>query len=198
MKRKVIWSVAVVTSIIVLLLLLWIGIVVFRTPSYLKPDTSDWQTGDIFFSVGDSWKSVAVRSLTGARDFNVSDSTPSHCGVVVVESGVVKLVHASTSAQKIVKETPDEYLEKNGSYCLFIRKSPAGLDSVGLKQDADSLVANSVPFDFDFDHSESKSLYCTEMVVHLYELNGCPNFSALRKKGHIYPNDLQKHLNSNP
>lgn len=198
MNKKVIRSIAIATSIIVFLLLLWIGIVIFRTPSYLKPDTSDWQTGDVFFSVGDSWKSVAVRSLTSVRNFNVSDSTPSHCGIVVVESGVVKLVHASTSAQKIVKETPDEYLEKNGSYCLFARKSPAGLDTVGIKHHADSLVANAIPFDFEFDHSDSNSLYCTEMVVHLYELNGSPIFSTLRNKTHIYPNDLIKLLNSNP
>lgn len=196
MSKKLVRSIAITTGIIVFLLLLWIGVVIVRTPIYIKPDTSDWHIGDIFFSVGDSWKSVAVRSLTGARDFNVSDSTPSHYGVMLVESGVVKLVHASTSARKVVKETPDDYMKKNGSYCLFIRKSPPVLDSVSLKYDADSLVSNAVPFDFKFDHYDAKSLYCTEMVVHLYELNGCPKISGLRNKAHIYPNDLPNLLNS--
>lgn len=112
MSKKLVRSIAITTGIIVFLLLLWIGVVIVRTPIYIKPDTSDWHIGDIFFSVGDSWKSVAVRSLTGARDFNVSDSTPSHYGVMLVESGVVKLVHASTSARKVVKETPDDYMKK--------------------------------------------------------------------------------------
>lgn len=88
------------------------------------PDTTMFRTGDIFFSVGDSWESVAVRALSGSTSFEVADSTPSHCGMVIRFADGVKLAHASTVAKKIVLETPEEYLRNNGSYCIYARKAP--------------------------------------------------------------------------
>lgn len=176
----------------ILLTAAWIGIVFFCRPAYIAPDTSGWKTGDIFFSVGDSWESVAVRALTGAKSFELSDSTPSHCGLVVRYSGEVRLVHESTVAKKIVVETPEEYLKNNGSYCLYVRKSPCAPDSVILRQTVDSLLSTGIPFDFDFDHSSPQALYCTEMVVRVSEICGSGYFSHLRKKDYIYPEDILK------
>lgn len=177
---------------IVVLVALWICVVVSRIPSYVNPDTSDWHTGDIFFSVGDSWKSVAVRSITGVKNFGLSDTTPSHCGIVIVDSGTVRLVHESTSAKRIVMETPEEYLRNNGSYCLYARRPPCIRDSVRVVHVVDSLMMVGVPFDFDFDHSDDSSLYCTEMAIHVLELSGCSDVSDLRELGYIYPQDLLK------
>lgn len=176
----------------ILLTAAWIGIVFFCRPAYIAPDTSGWKTGDIFFSVGDSWESVAVRALTGAKSFELSDSTPSHCGLVVRYGGKVRLVHESTVAKRIVMETPEEYLKNNGSYCLYVRKSPCAPDSVILRQTVDSLLSTGIPFDFDFDHSSPQALYCTEMVVRVSEICGSGYFSHLRKKDYIYPEDILK------
>ena len=71
--------------------------VVCTTPRHSEPDTRGWQTGYIFFSVGDSWKSYAVRGLTRARGEALTDSTPSHCGMVVMDGLRPLLVHESTS-----------------------------------------------------------------------------------------------------
>lgn len=176
----------------VMLIALWIGVVASRIPSYVQPDTSDWHTGDIFFSVGDSWKSVAVRSISGAKNLGLSQTTPSHCGIVVVDSGIVRLIHESTSAKRIVMETPEEYLHNNGSYCLYARRPPCIADSVRLVHVIDSLMRAGIPFDFDFNHSDDSSLYCTEMVVKVFDLSGCSDFSDLSDLGYIYPQDLLK------
>lgn len=169
---------------------MWILIVWMKRPPYLKPDTSGWHTGDIFFSVGDSWESVAVRSLTGALSLELSDSTPSHCGIILRDSSGVMLVHESTLAKKIVREAPEEYLKKNGSYCLYAVKPPTRLDSSLIVHILDSLFDAEVPFDFKFDHSDSKALYCTEMVVTAHELAGDTSFSELRVNGYIYPVEI--------
>lgn len=174
----------------VVLISIWICLAVFRIPKYVSPDTSDWHTGDVFFSVGDSWKSVAVRSISGAKDMVLSRTTPSHCGIVIVDSGNVRLVHESTSAKRIVMETPEEYLHNNGSYCLYAHSAPCIVDSVLLIHVMDSLMKAGTPFDFDFNHSDDSSLYCTEMVVKIFELSGCSDFSDLRNLGYIYPQDL--------
>lgn len=181
-----------VLVLFLLAIITWVIVVFLTRPSYQMPDTSDWQTGDIFFSVGDSWKSVAVRSLSGAKKFEVSDSTPSHCGVVIRDADSIKLVHASTVAEKVVAETIEEYLTNNGSYCLFVKKTLPTPDTIAFRHTVDSLIANNVPFDFDFDHKESASLYCTEMVITVFELNGISCFSSLRKQSYIYPEDLLK------
>lgn len=173
-----------------LITVLWILLIWQKRPEYLSPDTTGWHTGDIFFSVGDSWQSVAVRSLTGALDFELSDSTPSHCGIIIRDSADIKLVHESTLVKSIVCESPEEYLKKNGSYCLYAAHPPCSVDSIVLIQILDSLIKAKVPFDFEFDHSDYKSLYCTEMVIRVYELAGDASFSDLRGKSYIYPKDM--------
>lgn len=176
------------------LVLFFLSIILYISlrPAYLMPDTTGWNTGDIFFSVGDSWESAAVRTLTGAKYFELADSTPSHCGFVVRDSNKVFLVHESTVAKRIVAETPEEYLKNNGSYCLYAVKPNADTDSAALLRTLNSLIDNRIPFDFEFNHADSKSLYCTEMVIRVFELNGNFSFSALKDQNYIYPEDLLK------
>lgn len=184
-----------ISAFLMLILLTVIGMAVFNRPEPSRPDTADWQTGMVFFSVGDSWESAAVRSITGLLNVAVSDSTPSHCGIVVRDDRGVLLVHASTTSGHVVAETPDEYIEKNGSYCLYVKSMPFQLDTLKLRSDIDSMLKVPVAFDFNFDHSDGKSLYCTELVVTLHELNGCNSFSSLREKNYIYPQDVLNVLN---
>lgn len=175
-----------------LAIILWVCFVSRIRPMYVMPDTSSWQTGDIFFSVGDSWESVAVRSLSGAKKLEISDSTPSHCGVIIRDVDGIKLIHASTVAKKIVAETPEEYMTNNGSYCLYAKRVYHAPDSAVILRIVDSLITKAVPFDFDFNHRDSRSLYCSEMVITVFERNGNSRFSPLRKQTYIYPEDLLK------
>ena len=49
----------------------WVGFCWLKRPPYLVPDTSAFATGDVFFSVGDAWESVAVRALSGCTSFEM-------------------------------------------------------------------------------------------------------------------------------
>lgn len=195
MAKKKWWLLLILGGVLVIIFLaiiIWVCFVSWTRPAYVMPETSSWQTGDIFFSVGDSWESVAVRSLSGAKNFEVSDSTPSHCGVIVRDAAGIKLIHASTTAKKVVAETPEEYMANNGSYCLYARRAHQAPDSAAILRTLDSLIVNAVPFDFDFNHRDSRSLYCTEMVITVFERNGNLRFTPLRKQNYIYPEDLLK------
>ena len=89
-------------------------------------------------------------------------------------------------------ETPDEYIRNNGSYSLYARRPSCMLDTLCVFHVVDSLMRAGVPFDFDFDHKDDSSLYCTEMAVRVLELSGCREVSDLRELGYIYPQDLLK------
>lgn len=159
-------------------------------PSHSEPDTRDWQTGYIFFSVGDSWKSYAVRALTRAKGDALTDSTPSHCGIVVMDGPSPLLVHESTSAGHIVAESPQEYFEKNGSRCIYALPAPGAVDTLRLREDINAMLGKRTPFDIDFNHSDSSALYCSELVVALLEHNGNRSLSPLRNRKFIYPQDI--------
>lgn len=143
-KRSYLRIIGCGCTFVFLFLIVWIGIVWLNRPAYIEPDTSTFETGDVFFSVGDSWESVAVRTLSGSLSLEVADSTPSHCGIVVRYAEGVKLAHASTVKKKIVLETPEEYLRNNGSYCIYTRKAPCMVDTLAIRQSVETLVKNKV------------------------------------------------------
>lgn len=194
-RKTIIRAFVGLLAFLLLFIIIIFVVVAFCRPKPSVPDTADWHTGMVFFSVGDSWESVAVRSVTGLKNVTLADSTPSHCGIVMMDDNGPLLVHASTTAGHVVAEPPLEYIENNGSYCLYAASLPFRLDTLKLKSDIDSMLRIPVPFDFDFDHSDHSSLYCTEFVVTLYELNGCNALSPLRSKNYIYPQDILNLLN---
>lgn len=196
LRRPIFRIIAGISAFLVIFLLIVAVKAIFFRPKASLPDTSDWQTGMVFFSVGDSWESAAVRTITGVLNLAVTDSTPSHCGIVLMDEKGPLLVHASTVAGHLVAETPSEYVEKNGSFCIYVKPQPFKLDTFKLKSDIDSLLKHPVQFDFKFDHSDARTLYCTEFVVLLHELNGCRSLSSLRDKHYIYPQDILNILNS--
>lgn len=190
-KSRIVWAVLSVIALLIVTVIIWVIIALINKPAYCQPSTKDWKTGDIFFSVGDSWKSVAVRSLSGIKGFALSDSTPSHCGIILKSEEGFLLVHESTSDRHIVAESIDEYFKCSGAYCIYALPVPYSVDSLKLENDVDSLLRLDVPFDFDFDHSNDSALYCTEMVVSLLEKNGIGEISELRKRRYMYPQDLK-------
>lgn len=195
--RKTIFRILIgISAFLLLFILIIIGASLFCRHEPSQPDTAEWRTGMVFFSVGDGWESAAVRSITGLFNLAVSDSTPSHCGIVTRGERGPLLFHASTVAKRVVVETPEEYIANNGSYCLYVKPMAFEIDTVKLKSDIDSLLSKQVPFDFEFDHSDDSSLYCTELVVLLHELNGCDTLSSLRNNHYIYPQDILDFMNA--
>ena len=194
LRKPILRTIAVISASLIIILLTAIGTAIFYRPKPSLPDTSDWQTGMVFFSVGDSWESAAVRSISSIFNLALSDSTPSHCGMVIMDRGGPMLVHASTTAKHVVKETPEEYIKNNGSYCLYVKAPPLTLDTLKLRADIDSLLRIPVPFDFEFNHDDPNALYCSELVITLHELNGCATLSSLREKNWIYPQDILNSL----
>ncbi|MGM9816382.1 MAG: YiiX/YebB-like N1pC/P60 family cysteine hydrolase [Lepagella sp.] len=189
-RRRWLFIILAPFALFILFLTVRVAVVMIRRPEFIPPDTSRWHTGDLFFSVGDSWESVAVRALSGLRTYEVADSTPSHCGVVIRRGEEVLLLHASTIAGHVVLESPQQYLVNNGSFCLYACPPPVPVDSLRFTLAADSLLNANIPFDFNFNHNDPSALYCSELVVQIFELTSISPFSSLHRLDYIYPRDI--------
>lgn len=174
-----------------LILLLVAGMVVVwwtvssqRRP-FMPPDTRVWQTGDIFFSSGNSWKSLCVRAIGGESVERIS-----HCGFIVVKDGQPMLVHASTDKGRITMEGVEEYARVNdvsGISAVRLRELP---DTTALRRRLEQLLRQGKPFDYSFNLKDTSEYYCTELILRVLEGQGCRAFAPLIGSDYVYPQQL--------
>lgn len=157
-----------------------------KNKQYIVPDTSHWQTGDLFFSTGDSWKSSFVRMFGGNSDNNTS-----HCGFVMMLDGKPMLVHMSADKGEIVVESPEEYGSINNAVEIHVMRLKEMPDTVILRKRLNELIKDHKTFDSSFNHNDADSYYCTELIVRELSASGCHGFEPLLKQKYIYPQELE-------
>lgn len=162
----------------------WIATWCFVMP-YVVPDSTRWQTGDIFFSSGNSWRSAVVNLFSSDNPEGLT-----HCGFVIIEKGRPMLVHMSTDKDCITKEPVDDYGPLNNVSSVVVRRLNILPDTVALKSHINRLLAEKKRFDNKFDHKDSCEYYCTEFVIRALQESGCHSYDSLINKEYIYPIDL--------
>lgn len=160
-----------------------------RRRPYEVPTTVGWQTGDIFFSVGNSWKSEFVR-LSGGNADEIS-----HCGIVLRSGDKVVLVHMSTDKGHIVGESPDDYGKINNASKVIVRHLTNPVDTISLKKRLECLLSSGKPFDYKFDKTDTAEYYCSELVVDLMFADSTREYKSLMRHDYIYPQDIYNILN---
>lgn len=170
--------------VILLLIIFFIVVWCSRKP-YTPPDTTGWQTGDIFFSAGNSWRSVIVKWFDSDNPDGLT-----HCGFVVIDNGKPYLVHMSTDEHQIVMESVGDYGRLNDVSSVTVRRLHEIPDTTTLRRNIMKLLAAHKEFDHKYDHRDSTAYYCTEFVVLELGKAGSHAFDDLLQKEHIYPIDL--------
>lgn len=178
--------IAVVLFIVILLLFatFWIYVWLSIKP-FQRPDTTGWRTGDIFFSVGNSWRSVVVKMFDSDNPEGLT-----HCGFVIVRDGQPMLVHMSTDKNCITCEGIDEYGLINDVSAITVRRLRNLPDTTRLRVALEKLLRNGKEFDHSFDHRDASKYYCSELVVRELQGVGCNDFDDLLDKDHIYPVEI--------
>lgn len=185
-RRKVLrWVGGFCVFIVVGLVTLYFLVECSRKP-YETPDTRGWQTGDIFFSSGNSWRSLFVRWLGGESADRVT-----HCGFIVIEDGKPRLVHMSTDKEAITMEDVDDYGRLNDCYKITAWRLTVPLDTVALRRNLMNLIEQGKRFDNNYNHSDSDEYYCTELVIRELERLGIDVFDPLLDQSYVYPSDLE-------
>lgn len=156
---------------------------------FTPPETAGWQTGDVFFSAGNSWRSLIVR-LWGGK----SDDGATHCGFVLMVDGEPMLVHMSTAKNVITMESIEEYARINDVSAITARRLPEVPDTMRLRSDLMRLLSQGKRFDNGFNHVDTSEYYCTELVVRELGRLGNPIFNDLLRQDYIYPVDLESRL----
>lgn len=150
------------------------------------PDSSNWQTGDIFFSSGTSWKSNVVRLFGGS-----GNNETSHCGFVMMQNGKAMLVHMSTDRNEISMESIPEYMTQNEASSVRAMRLTDEPDTTALRRNLERLLAERKRFDSSFNHRKDDRYYCSELVVKELREVGQHSLDSLLNSSVIYPQDIE-------
>ncbi len=155
----------------------------------LLPNESEFREGDIVFRLGKGLDSGIVQYADGGLY--------SHVGIVVDYLGMKMIVH-SVPQEQDEKGNMDR-IKMDSIQCFFSKeKALAGaicrpIDKSICKRSAlyaINLYNKKIPFDHDYDYSDTSKLYCTELVMFIY--NKCGK-KLVETDGHNINFPLIKH-----
>ena len=185
--RKILCRVAGVIICLGAVVVITVFVVVKCTQQpFAPPDTSQWQTGDVFFSAGNAWQSTIVRAFGGE---SIDRST--HCGFILINHGQPMLVHMSTEYNQITAETIDQYAQVNDVSSIKAMRVTPPLDTVALRRYLQYNLSIHRPFDHRFSHSDTTQFYCTELIVQAILAQQRTEPAHLLNLKFIYPADIE-------
>lgn len=120
-------------------------------------------SGDLIFRSGNDDVSRAARS------FNRTDTSYSHCGVVLVENNIPYVYHALggvyNPSQKLMRQAIDSFANPTENNAIGAWRYP--LDSVQIRNLSDIVhqyYKNELKFDLYFNFKSDDRMYCAEFV----------------------------------
>lgn len=133
------------------------------------------KNGDLVFRSGNTWLSNMAEQVD-------PDVTYTHVGVITLDRGEVKVVHASidgeslveTLGNRVVEEPLDDFLQKgNATHAAIYRLREPSAQLAQHTADNAAAIAKtyavkSVPFDSGFDLLTADKVYCTELIWRVY------------------------------
>lgn len=185
-------------KVIIASIFIFILIVGVLTYDRYSPKDIQWATitihekallmsGDIVFTDGNSVKSDAVRMVSGAKD----GIDYSHCGIIIIESDNVYVVHMSINQGMIVKELIDNFWITNRVNDYAICRVEGSVSTQKIEEELNKLLHNKVLFDNGYNAMDSEELYCTELVCYVYDKVSDVNLYPFEDQSvYIYPNNL--------
>lgn len=140
---------------------------------YLPIHDFSFKEGDIVFRQG---QGVVSRAVLYAD----VDGVYSHLGIVVNDSGIMKVIHAvpgepefKDDIDKVKMETIDKFFSKtNASHGCVMRGADDSITYLRIAEKAKHIFRRNTLFDHDYDHSDTLKMYCTELIHYVYMSQG--------------------------
>ena len=157
------------------------------------------EVGDLLFRKGTGVVGHIVTSVDNTGEF-------SHVGIVVNSNNEWQVIHAvphepdfKGDFDRVKIESVDKFLGRYPDATIGHFRTTLEHEQIAIAvTNAKRLCAMSVPFDHDYDLSDTTRLYCTEFVEYVYSLAGISlsegrrtevNFPSL-SGNYIMPSDL--------
>lgn len=157
------------------------------------------EEGDLLFRKGTGVVGHIVTSVDNRGDY-------SHVGIVVRKDSAWQVVHAvphepdfKGDIDRVKIESVERFLGRYPEASFGHYRVKIGSDSIAIAvANALRLSEQRVPFDHDYDLSDTSSLYCTEFVEYIYSLAGIALSEGRRTElffpslsgNYIMPSDL--------
>jgi hypothetical protein len=163
-------------------------------PEPRLPTANHLESGDIVLVRGRSLRTAVVRLFEG------NDDSYSHAGLVVLDRGMLFVIHASpdgaTERDRVVKEPWSVFVAPERVSAVKVLRLASALERRGSMnaavEEANRLFRDAVPFDHKFDLSTADRVYCTELVWRAYKLAGVDLRSDPSDDGVIMPSQLDR------
>lgn len=129
---------------------------------------NELQTGDIILRRGEGLVSRYI-----AENFGGSLKW-SHCGIIVCDSSGVKVVHTQTDGvhgtDGVRKENLNSFISeaRSGSVCILRFRSLNNEHRIKVCEFLNDAQIRKIPFDMQFDITDSSAYYCTELVYRCF------------------------------
>ena len=111
----------------------------------------------------------------------------SHCAIVVGKNDSLTLVNSISGT--LTENDGLQYTSLNQFYSdalqgsIFILRAKDRTRALEIQDEALRLYAKNIPFDHDFDHTDSTKLYCSEFVENvLFKVYSTPFFGEKERK----------------
>ena len=175
-----------------LLLLLWSC---QEEDTTILPQNVQLQAGDIVFRQGESFDSQAV--LTADRS-----GCYSHIGIVVDSCGWPMIVHAvpdepdfEGDIDRIKMDRPEVFFLRSRAAIGEVMRAKATEAALQAAETAQHLYRKHLPFDHEYDDSDSSKMYCTELILYAYRQAGLNLATGPRENIH-FPIDFNGYFPS--
>lgn len=179
--------------IIILLLFVVIGVIwitFFNRKRICEPKvdlTSQVETGDLVFSVGESVKSDIVRFFGDDPDCEYS-----HVGIIIkdADNKSYSIVHMSSDLGVIASQRIEDFVKTADSSRLGFHRFRKMIDKNRIAVIVDSLVVMNKQFDNAFNMKDDTDYYCTEFVYKVLRDAGSEIYNDIKFDRDLFPDVL--------
>ena len=166
--------------------------------THILPPDVRLRTGDVVFRQGSGLTSHAVRLAD-------TDGNYSHVGIVADSAGQLLVVHAvpgegreESNADRVRADKPEAFFSTQRANIGAVARTADSVAAQRAAAAAWQVYKRGTPFDHDYDDTDTLSMYCTELVVHVYKAAGLMLVGSERHEVElpglkcqcIYPSDV--------
>ena len=146
-----------------------------------KKEYAKYKSGDIILRLENGLVSEIFRKIaTKQGDF-------SHAGILINENSVVYVYHTQiddgSSNGFARKDKLETFLLNATKYAVY--RFEGTIDTISVIANLNGYVQRKIPFDVNFDYTDTSTLYCTQMVASAYN-NSNSSINKIRPQTKIY------------